>query len=450
MAAAEAVRLEEDARRAAQLEALGPVPLRAAVGHGARGLLRRRRRAGTTSRTTTRAAAPIAGARTGCSASCDRECRLCFALALWNGRDPILKERLFGLTGPEGNHGEDVKECYYYLDSTPTHSYMKALYKYPQAEFPYARLVEENRRRGTREPRVRARRHRRVRRATATSTSSPSTPRPSPDDILIRITVANRGPEAATLHLLPTLWFRNTWSLGPHAARATGRKPQLSSARPRRRAAPSTRRSARFRLARGAGPYGTRPSCCSPRTRPTPSGCSASPNATPYVKDAFHEYVVARHARRGEPGARRHQGRGALPARGPGRRARSSCGCGSSPSDEAPADAVRRASSTRIFDDAHRARPTRSTPRVAPAAATRRRARASRARRTRACCGASSSTTTSCEDWLEGDPAQPPPPPQRRARAATPTGRTSTTATSSRCRTSGSTRGTRRGTWRST
>jgi hypothetical protein len=79
---------------------------------------------------------------------CDRECRLCFALALWNGNDPILKERLFGLTGPEGNHGEDVKECYYYLDSTPTHSYMKALYKYPQAAYPYAALVDENRRRG--------------------------------------------------------------------------------------------------------------------------------------------------------------------------------------------------------------------------------------------------------------------------------------------------------------
>src|SRR5512146_2198997 len=78
----------------------------------------------------------------------DRECRLCFAVALWNGRDPILKERLFGLTGPEGNHGEDVKELYYYLDSTPTHSWMRALYKYPQAEFPYARLLEENRRRG--------------------------------------------------------------------------------------------------------------------------------------------------------------------------------------------------------------------------------------------------------------------------------------------------------------
>src|ERR671931_1080216 len=83
---------------------------------------------------------------------CDRQARLCFALALWNTRDPILKERLFGLTGPEGNHGEDVKELYYYLDSTPTHSYMKALYKYPQAEYPYARLVEESRARGRDEP----------------------------------------------------------------------------------------------------------------------------------------------------------------------------------------------------------------------------------------------------------------------------------------------------------
>ena len=93
------------------------------MGHGARGLLATAATAGTTSRTTTPAAAPTAGARTACSASADRECRLCFALALWNGRDPILKERLFGLTGPEGNHGEDVKELYYYLDSTPTHSY---------------------------------------------------------------------------------------------------------------------------------------------------------------------------------------------------------------------------------------------------------------------------------------------------------------------------------------
>ncbi|HYK42838.1 MAG TPA: glucosidase, partial [Thermoanaerobaculia bacterium] len=131
----------------------------------------------------------------------DREGRLCFALALWNGRDPILKERLFGLTGPEGNHGEDVKESYFYLDSTPTHSYMRALYKYPQAEFPYARLVEENRRRGKADSEFEL---------ADTGVFDENRyfdvfaeyAKAGPDDILIRITVANRGPEAAHLDLL--------------------------------------------------------------------------------------------------------------------------------------------------------------------------------------------------------------------------------------------------------
>ncbi len=144
---------------------------------------------------------------------CDRECRLCFAVTLWNGRDPILKERLFGLTGPEGNHGEDVKEVYYFLDSSPTHSYMKGLYKYPQAEFPYARLVEENRNRGKQDPEFELvdsgvfddNRYFDVFVEYAKST---------PNDILVKITVANRGPESAPLHLLPTLWFRNSWSWG--------------------------------------------------------------------------------------------------------------------------------------------------------------------------------------------------------------------------------------------
>src|SRR4051812_43687416 len=144
---------------------------------------------------------------------CDRQGRMCFALALWNGRDSILKERLFGLTGPEGNHGEDVKELYYYLDSTPTHSYAKALYKYPQAAYPYADLVEENRRRGKDQPEyelidpgvLEGNRYFDVFVEYAKA---------SPKDVLIKITVANRGPEAAPLHLLPTLWFRNTWSWG--------------------------------------------------------------------------------------------------------------------------------------------------------------------------------------------------------------------------------------------
>jgi hypothetical protein len=143
----------------------------------------------------------------------DRHQLICFALALWNERDPFLKERLFGLTNHEGNHGEDVKEYYFYLDSTPTHSYMKFLYKYPQAQFPYAPLLEENRRRGKRDPEFELldtgvfNQDRYfdifVKYAKATA-----------EDILIRVTAHNRGPDPAALHLLPTLWFRNTWSWG--------------------------------------------------------------------------------------------------------------------------------------------------------------------------------------------------------------------------------------------
>src|SRR3970040_2186163 len=141
----------------------------------------------------------------------DRHGEVCVALALWNGRDPILKERLLCLTGGEGNHGEDVKEYYFYLDSPPTHSYMKFLYKYPQAEFPYARLVEGNRRRGRRDLEYELidtgvfaeDRHFDVCVEYAKATA---------EDILIQITAHNRGPETAELCLLPTLWFRNTWS----------------------------------------------------------------------------------------------------------------------------------------------------------------------------------------------------------------------------------------------
>ncbi|MCG3212301.1 MAG: hypothetical protein FOGNACKC_05949 [Anaerolineae bacterium] len=143
----------------------------------------------------------------------DRSQFLCLALALWNGRDPILKERLFGLTGPEGNHGEDVKEVYFYLDSTPTHSYMKMLYKYPQAPFPYANLVEENRRRGHFDFEYEL-----------LDTGAFNDDRyfdvlveyakANQDDILLQISVTNRGPETAEIHLLPTLWFRNTWGWG--------------------------------------------------------------------------------------------------------------------------------------------------------------------------------------------------------------------------------------------
>ncbi|MEZ5355342.1 MAG: glucosidase [Bryobacteraceae bacterium] len=149
----------------------------------------------------------------GLGGICDRHQRICFALALWNGRDPILKERIFGLTGNEGNHGEDAKECYYYLDSTPTHSYMKFLYKYPQREFPYAALVAENQRRG-RGDREYELADTGVFHENRYFDVTVEYAKASPDDILIRITAANRGPDAATIHLLPTVWFRNTWSWG--------------------------------------------------------------------------------------------------------------------------------------------------------------------------------------------------------------------------------------------
>jgi hypothetical protein len=143
----------------------------------------------------------------------DRHQYICFALALWNGKDPILKERLFGLTGNEGNHGEDVKEYYFYLDSTPTHSYMKFLYKYPQREFPYGRLVEENHRRGKSDLEFEL-----INTGVFDDESYfdifVEYAKAGPEDILIRIEAVNRGPKAALLHLLPTVWFRNTWSWG--------------------------------------------------------------------------------------------------------------------------------------------------------------------------------------------------------------------------------------------
>ena len=157
----------------------------------------------------------------GIAGFCDRHQEICFAVAMWNGRDPILKERLFGLTGKEGNHGEDVKEYYFYLDSTPTHSYMKFLYKYPHAEFPYVRLVEENRRRGKLDPEFEL---------LDTGVFDDDRyfdvfveyAKADVEDILVLIRLANRGPEEFTIHLLPHLWFRNTWTWDGKTAR-----PQL-------------------------------------------------------------------------------------------------------------------------------------------------------------------------------------------------------------------------------
>jgi len=220
---------------------------------------------------------------------CDREGRLCFALALWNGADPILKERLFGLSGLEGNHGEDVKECYYFLDATPTHSYLKALYKYPQAAFPYGWLVEENGRRGRHEPEFEL---------ADTGVFDEGRyfdvtveyAKAAPDDILIRLSVANRGPTAATLHVLPTLWFPNTW--------AWGRDGEGYWPRGRMEAEGASAVSVthpdlgRFRLAVDpANTPGTAPLLFTENETNT-ARLYGSPNRTPFVKDAFHAYIV--------------------------------------------------------------------------------------------------------------------------------------------------------------
>jgi hypothetical protein len=219
----------------------------------------------------------------------DRECRLCFALALWNGKDPILKERLFGLTGPEGNHGEDVKECYYYLDSTPTHSYMKALYKYPQAEFPYDWLVEENRRRGKDQPEFEL---------LDTGVFNDNRyfdvfaeyAKAGPDDILIRVTVANRGPETATVHVLPTLWYRNTWIWG---CKHDGCwiKPRISIVGDSAVEGDHVSFGKHYFVA-GHDPNRKAPELLFTDNETNMKRLYDTDTYTPYVKDAFHEYLV--------------------------------------------------------------------------------------------------------------------------------------------------------------
>ena len=214
----------------------------------------------------------------------DRQCRLCFGLALWNGKDPILKERLFGLTGSEGNHGEDVKELYYYLDSTPTHSYMKALYKYPQAEYPYGRLIDENRRRGLGAPELEL---------IDTGVFNEDRyfdvfaeyAKASENDILIRLTIANRDPENATLHLLPTLWFRNTWSWGPIPEESTN-KPSITLERDSLvRAQHDVLGNYQLAFEGKATPLFTENETNSARIHNYANGQQ-------FVKGAFHEYVV--------------------------------------------------------------------------------------------------------------------------------------------------------------
>jgi hypothetical protein len=214
----------------------------------------------------------------------DDKQRLCFALALWNGKDPILKERAFGLTNSEGNHGEDVKEYYFYLDSTPTHSYMKYLYKYPQRAFPYDDLVETNRRR-TREEFEYELIDTGIFADDRYFDVFVEYAKASPEDILVKISVSNRGPEAAMLHLLPTLWFRNTWTWWPEAHKPVLREAEMVGGASVI-AASHPELGDRFLYCEGA------PSLLFTENETNNERLFGAPNQSQYVKDGINDYVV--------------------------------------------------------------------------------------------------------------------------------------------------------------
>jgi len=215
---------------------------------------------------------------------CDRQCRLCFSVALWNHQDAFLKERLFGLTGPEGNHGEDVKECYFFLESTPTHSYARALYKYPQQTFPYEELRRVNAQRGRHQPEYE------LYDTEAFLDDSyfdcfVEYAKASPDDILIRYTVINRGSEAWNISLLPTLWFRNTWGWGRSGEGYTGR-PEIAR-HPDGGLMLQHQTLGRWRFwVDHSGPF------LFTENESNLERLYGVPNPQPYVKDAFHRYVL--------------------------------------------------------------------------------------------------------------------------------------------------------------
>lgn len=337
----------------------------------------------------------------------DRECRLCFALALWNGRDPILKERLFGLTNTEGNHGEDVKECYFYLDATPTSSYLKALYKYPQSEFPYARLVEENRRRSRKDPEFELldtgifddQRYFDVFVEYAKS---------SPNDILIRVTAANRGPEAATLHLLPTVWFRNTWSWGCLHEGCTVKPTLQQAGEGGVLCTHPTLGQVRF-LARWHRD-GQTPLLLFTDNETNNERLFHAPNESGYVKDAFHDYVIHGRSDAVNPAARGTKAAAhyVLPiAAGES----TTVELGLFAEDEAPPEPFGK-DFDRVFADRMSEAEEFYRNRIPPGASDDDR-RVSR----QAYAGllwTKQFYHYVVKEWLEGDPAQPPPPVKRR------------------------------------
>jgi hypothetical protein len=223
----------------------------------------------------------------GIAGICDRHQYLCFALAFWNGRDPYLKERLFGLSGHEGNHGEDVKEYYFYLDNTPTHAYMKYVYRYPQDAFPYDRLVAENARRSRHDPEFEL---------ADTGVFHQNRyfdivieyAKREPEDLLIRVSIANRGPNPAPIHILPTLWFRNTWTWGHDPRRPTIVARDDKGRRDKTRTMLATHYELGEYILYCAGAH----DLLFTENETNLRRLYGAPNAISYVKDAFHEYIL--------------------------------------------------------------------------------------------------------------------------------------------------------------
>jgi len=327
---------------------------------------------------------------------CDRECRVCFSIALWNGQDPILKERLFGVTGPEGNHGEDCKELYYYLDATPTASYLKALYKYPHEAFPYARLVDESRARGKADRELELedtgvfdRGYWDVMAEYAKAAS---------DDILIRITVTNHG-DAARLHVLPTAWLRNTWAWGRHGE---GYDPKGQLARAGNGVQISQPTLGAFRL-----DCDGRPTLLFTDNESNAERLWGTPGPA-YSKDAFHRRVIDRELAAVNPAETGTKCAAwyvlDVPAGGTQvLRLRLSEGGVASPAPFAELDAI---FARRIAEADHYHRTTRDAPMTD---AERRIVRQADA----GLVWSRQFYHYIVEHWVEGDPAQPPPPPGR-------------------------------------
>ena len=259
----------------------------------------------------------------GLAGICDERARLCFALALWNGNDPILKERLFGLTNSEGNHGEDVKEYYFYLDNTPTHSYMKMLYKYPHRAFPYEDLIQEN---GRRKSDPHSLEYELL--DTGIFDGNEYTDveveyaKKDPTDILIRITLTNRGAAQKEIHVLPTLWFRNTWSWENGAP-----KPNLltkDSPDPKASFVEATHQT----LGTMAWYCETPQELLFVENETNVERLYHAPNRSPFPKDGINDYIISG-AQTVNPAQQGHQGSGALSAHP---------GCRTNPGAEAAVD----------------------------------------------------------------------------------------------------------------